>query len=111
MFSSQDVELVAALREKVVARLAHPFTDFCELVADQPAAPFSQLPGDEYPVDISGMGMDTTVLGSAVRHARVCAVSVGLCAPLVPITEVPRMPRFGTSCEKFPGYHKVSSIE
>src|SRR5947209_8309603 len=37
---------------------------------------------------------------SAVRQASACAVSVGLCAPLVPITEAPRTPRFGTSCEK-----------
>jgi hypothetical protein len=37
---------------------------------------------------------------SAVRQASACAVSVGLCAPLVPITEAPRMPRFGTSCAK-----------
>jgi hypothetical protein len=34
---------------------------------------------------------------SAVRHASACAVSVGLCAPLVPITDAPKMPRFGTS--------------
>ena len=34
---------------------------------------------------------------SAVRHASACAVSVGLCAPLVPITEAPRTPRFGVS--------------
>ena len=37
---------------------------------------------------------------SAVRQASACAVSVGLCAPLVPITEAPRMPRLGTSCAK-----------
>src|SRR5262249_27384914 len=37
---------------------------------------------------------------SAVRHASACTVSVGLCAPLVPITEPPSTPRFGTSCEK-----------
>jgi hypothetical protein len=37
---------------------------------------------------------------SAVRQATACAVSVGLCAPLVPITEAPRTPRFGTSCAK-----------
>src|SRR5205085_11242940 len=36
----------------------------------------------------------------AVLHANACAVSVGLCAPLVPITLAPRMPRFGASCEK-----------
>jgi hypothetical protein len=35
---------------------------------------------------------------SAVRHA--CAVSVGLCAPLVPITDAPKMPRSGTSWAK-----------
>jgi hypothetical protein len=34
---------------------------------------------------------------SAVRQASACAVRVGLWAPLVPITEAPRMPRFGTS--------------
>ena len=37
---------------------------------------------------------------SAVRQASACAVSVGLCAPLVPITDAPSTPRFGTSCEK-----------
>src|ERR1700760_1018533 len=37
---------------------------------------------------------------SAVRQPRACAVSVGLWAPLVPITEAPRIPRFGTSWEK-----------
>ena len=37
---------------------------------------------------------------SAVRHASACAVSVGLRAPLVPITEAPRIPRFGASWEK-----------
>src|SRR5262245_49007374 len=37
---------------------------------------------------------------SAVRHAMACTVSVGFRAPLVPITEAPRKPRFGTSCEK-----------
>src|SRR5262245_43228171 len=37
---------------------------------------------------------------SAVRHARACTVSVGLCAPLVPITEAPSTPRFGDSCER-----------
>lgn len=36
----------------------------------------------------------------AVRQASACAVSVGLRAPLVPMTLAPRMPRFGTSCEK-----------
>jgi hypothetical protein len=34
---------------------------------------------------------------SAVRQASACAVSVGLCAPLVPITEAPRTPRLGAS--------------
>src|SRR5438093_840475 len=37
---------------------------------------------------------------SAVRQASACTVSVGLCAPLVPITEAPRTPRFGDSWEK-----------
>src|SRR5919204_2396316 len=37
---------------------------------------------------------------SAVRHASACTVSVGLCAPLVPIVDAPRTPRFGASCEK-----------
>src|ERR1700736_2160237 len=37
---------------------------------------------------------------SAVRHASACAVSVGLCAPLVPMVEAPRIPRFGTSWAK-----------
>lgn len=36
---------------------------------------------------------------SLVRHASACAVSVGFREPLVPITEAPSMPRFGTSCE------------
>src|SRR5438094_9970836 len=34
---------------------------------------------------------------SAVRQASACTVSVGLCAPLVPITDAPRIPRFGAS--------------
>jgi hypothetical protein len=37
---------------------------------------------------------------SAVRQANACAVRVGLWAPLVPITEAPRIPRLGTSCAK-----------
>src|SRR5215469_7074868 len=37
---------------------------------------------------------------SAVLQARACTVSVGFRAPLVPISEAPRMPRFGASCEK-----------
>lgn len=37
---------------------------------------------------------------SAVRQASACAVSVGLRAPLVPITEAPRIPKLGISCEK-----------
>src|SRR5205814_235276 len=37
---------------------------------------------------------------SAVRQASACTVNVGLRAPLVPITEAPSTPRFGTSCEK-----------
>src|SRR5262245_4926131 len=37
---------------------------------------------------------------SAVRQPSACAVSVGFRAPLVPITEAPSTPRFGTSCEK-----------
>src|SRR6516164_5449103 len=37
---------------------------------------------------------------SAVRHASAWTVSVGLCAPLVPIVDAPRTPRFGASCEK-----------
>src|SRR5271156_560310 len=36
---------------------------------------------------------------SAVRQASACAVSVGLCAPLVPITDAPMTPRLGTSWE------------
>jgi hypothetical protein len=35
-----------------------------------------------------------------VRQASACAVRVGLWAPLVPITEAPRMPRLATSCAK-----------
>ena len=31
-----------------------------------------------------------------MRHASACAVNVGLRAPLVPITEAPSTPRFGT---------------
>src|SRR5271155_33138 len=37
---------------------------------------------------------------SAVRQASAWAVSVGLRAPLVPITEAPSTPRLGTWCEK-----------
>src|SRR5215831_8960315 len=37
---------------------------------------------------------------AAVRHASACAVRVGLCAPLVPITDAPKIPRFGTSWAK-----------
>ena len=39
---------------------------------------------------------------SPQRHAldKVLLALVGFLAPLVPITEPPRMPRFGTSCEK-----------
>ena len=37
---------------------------------------------------------------SAVRQHSACTVRVGLCAPLVPITDAPRIPRLGTSCEK-----------
>src|SRR5215470_5118607 len=37
---------------------------------------------------------------SAVRHASACAVRVGFRAPLVPITDAPRIPRFGTSCDR-----------
>jgi hypothetical protein len=37
---------------------------------------------------------------SAVRHASACAVSVGLWAPLVPITDPPSTPRFGTSWQR-----------
>src|SRR5205085_1786381 len=36
---------------------------------------------------------------SAVRHASAWTVSVGLWAPLVPMTDAPSTPRFGTSCE------------
>ena len=36
---------------------------------------------------------------AAVRQARAWAVSVGLRAPLVPMTDAPRMPRLGASCE------------
>ena len=37
---------------------------------------------------------------SAVRHAIACSVSVGFRAPLAPMTDAPRIPRFGASCEK-----------
>src|SRR5262245_57220043 len=37
---------------------------------------------------------------SAVLHASAWTVSVGLCEPLVPITEAPSTPRFGASCAK-----------
>ena len=36
---------------------------------------------------------------SAVRHASAWTVSVGFRAPLVPMTDAPRMPRLGTSWE------------
>jgi hypothetical protein len=39
---------------------------------------------------------------SAVRHASAWAARVGLWAPLVPITEASRIPRFGTSVGKAP---------
>ena len=52
----------------------------------------------------SGQSVDTffqfLIRCSAVRQASACAVSVGLRAPLVPITDAPSTPRFGTSCEK-----------
>lgn len=34
---------------------------------------------------------------SAVLHASACAVNVGFRAPLVPITDAPRTPKFGAS--------------
>src|SRR5882672_1949619 len=37
---------------------------------------------------------------SALRQASAWAVSVGLCAPLVPMTDAPPTPRLGTSGEK-----------
>ena len=37
---------------------------------------------------------------SAVLQASAWTVRVGFRAPLVPITDAPRMPRFGASCEK-----------
>jgi len=37
---------------------------------------------------------------SAVRHASACTVRVGFLAPLDPMTDAPRIPRFGTSWEK-----------
>jgi|GEM_PF-5229581 len=57
------------------------------------------MSGACHPVRLSHPAMVFQFLArySAVRHASACAVSVGLWAPLVPITEDPRMPRFGAS--------------